>query len=149
MPPSATAAIEDLVHRETRAWDAQDVDALLALFHPDMVWPWPPHAQAHDPAEWVIVLGRFDRARWRASWQELFDTHELVHNRRDIRRIAVSDEGDGGFAVVDIDTRWRNRETGDEQQWLGRTCKIYTTVGGEWKLIAHTGALEYSPASRG
>ena len=79
---TARAAIEELVHRETRAWDTQDVELLLSLFHPDMVWPWPPHADAHDPIEWVIVWGRFDRERWGRGWQALFDSHELVHNRR-------------------------------------------------------------------
>ncbi len=79
---SARAAIEELVHRETRAWDTQNVDLLLSLFHPDMVWPWPPHAHAHDPLEWVIVWGRFDRERWGRGWQALFDSHELVRDRR-------------------------------------------------------------------
>lgn len=41
--------IEEIVQRETRAWDTRDVDLLLTVFHPDMVWPWPPHARAHDP----------------------------------------------------------------------------------------------------
>jgi ketosteroid isomerase-like protein len=140
---AAAAAIDALVHRETRAWDARDVGQLLSLFHPDMVWPWPPDARAHDPADWVFVLGRFDPQRWGRAWQELFATHDLVHNRRAIRRIAATAEGDGGFAVVDVDTLWRHRETGAEQRWRGRACKIYTTVGGEWKLIAHTGLLDY------
>ncbi len=145
MPVTASAAdaIAALVDRETRAWDTRDVGLLLSVMHPDMVWPWPPDAQAHDPADWVFVLGRFDRDRWRRAWQELFDTHDLVHNRRAIRRIVVTAEGDGGFAVVDVDTLWRHRDSGAEQRWQGRACKIYTTVGGEWKLIAHTGLLNY------
>jgi len=136
------AAIEELVHRETRAWDTRDVDLLMTLFHPDMVWPWPPNSQAHDPAEWVLELGRFDRERWRRGWQELFDSHELVHNRRSLRRVEVSREGDGGFAVVDVDTLWRDRD-GRDFHWLGRACKIYSLTGDGWKLIAHTGLLEY------
>jgi hypothetical protein len=31
--------IEEIVNRETRAWDTQDVDLMLSIFHPDMVWP--------------------------------------------------------------------------------------------------------------
>ena len=108
-----------------------------------MVWPWPPTPQSHDPMTWVMVLGRFDAERWKRSWQELFDTHTLVHNRREIKKVVVSSEGDGAFAVVDIDTRWRHTKTGAEQIWKGRTCKIYTQVGTQWKMIAQTGALDY------
>jgi len=81
----------------------------VSLFHPDNVWPWPPSSAAHDPIEWLMPLGRFDRERWKHSWQELFDTHDLVHNNRKIRRIAVSGQGDGAFAVVDVDTLWITR----------------------------------------
>lgn len=56
-----------LVDRETAAWDALDAPALVELFHPDTVWPWPPHADAHDPQSWVMPLGRFDRGRWLAA----------------------------------------------------------------------------------
>lgn len=139
------AAIEEIVNRETRAWDTQDVDLLLSVFHPDMVWPWPPHARAHDPMEWVLVQGRFHRERWRRGWQALFDTHRLVHNQRLIRRIEVSNEGDGGFAVVDIDTLWRDA-SGAPSHWKGRVCKVYSKVGREWKMTMHTGVLEYAEA---
>lgn len=139
---SAIEGIEEIVQRETRAWNTKDLDLLLSVFHPDMVWPWPPHKDAHDPMEWVIPWGRYDEKRWRAGWAELFETHELVHNRRVVRRIEVTSEGDGGFAVVDVDTLWRDRD-GKDIHWLGRSCKIYTLVDAEWKLIAHTGLLEY------
>ena len=139
------AEIQAMIDRETRAWNTQDADALVSIFHPDMVWPWPPDAGAHDPAIWVFPLGRFDRDRWRAGWQELFETHELVHNRRETVRIAVSEEEDGAFAVVDVDTLWRDRN-GHDFHWKGRACKGYTRVDGEWKLIMHTGLLEYPPA---
>ncbi len=37
--------IKEIVDRETRAWDTQDADLLLSVFHPvfhpDIVWPWP------------------------------------------------------------------------------------------------------------
>jgi len=141
--------IQAMVDRETAAWDARDAEALVSLFHPDMVWPWPPDAAAHDPAGWVFPMGRYHRARWKASWEELFRTHDLVHNRRRTVRIVVSEQGDGAFAVVDVDTLWRVRATGSDFRWKGRACKGYTKVGGRWLLILHTGLLEYAscPAS--
>lgn len=139
-------AIQSLVDAETRAWDRKDAEALASLFHPDMVWPWPPGPDAHDPAGWVWGMGRFDPKRWRDVWQELFDTHDLVHNRRSTVRISVAPDGGGAFAVVDVDTLWRPRDGGPDSHWLGRACKIYTLLEGEWKLIAHTGLLGY-PAS--
>ncbi|HEV8611343.1 MAG TPA: DUF4440 domain-containing protein [Thermoanaerobaculia bacterium] len=137
--------IEEIVDRETRAWDTQDVELLLSIFHRDMVWPWPPNATAHDPEEWVMPFGRFNAARWRRNWEELFATHELVHNRRSIVRIEISEEGDGAFAIVDVDTLWRDRD-GKDFHWLGRACKIYTRIAGQWKMIAQTGLLLYPPA---
>ncbi len=134
--------IKEIVHRETTAWDRKDADLLLTVFHPDMVWPWPPTPDAHDPALWLLEIGRYDEERWRRGWRELFETHELVHNRREIVNIVVSREKDGAFAVVDVDTLWRDA-TGRNFHWKGRACKIYTKVGGEWKLIAHTGLLDY------
>ena len=140
----AEAAIRSMVERETTAWDRQDAGALVDLFHPDMVWPWPPDEHAHDPITWVLPMGRFDADRWRASWHQLFDTHELVHNRRVTRQIVVTEQDDGGFAVVDIDTKWRARADGTEQHWLGRVCKVYTRLAdGSWKIVMHTGVLVY------
>ena len=143
--------IQAIVDRETAAWDGRDAETLVSLFHPDMVWPWPPDATAHDPASWVFPLGRYDRARWKAGWEELFRTHELVHNHRTTVRIALSEQGDGAFAVVDVDTLWRERVTGREFHWRGRACKGYSKVGGAWLLIFHTGLLDYAaeqPADR-
>jgi hypothetical protein len=138
--------IQALVDLETRGWDTKNPDLFLSIIHPDMVWPWPPHADAHDPAEWVLEFGRFNRDRWRQNWQDLFDTHDLIHNRRKTVKILVSQEGDGAFAVVDIDTLWRNKRTGKDFLWKGRVCKIYTKLAsGDWKLFAHTGALQYPP----
>lgn len=136
------AEIKEIVNRETVAWNTQNVELLLTVLHPDMVWPWPPDARAHDPIDWVLLLGRFNRERWRRGWQALFDTHQLVHNHRTIQRIEVSEEADGAFAVVDVDTLWRSHG-GAEQHWRGRACKIYTRVGDEWKMIAQTGLLDY------
>jgi hypothetical protein len=46
---------------------------------------------------------------------------------------------------VDVDTLWRDKD-GVEFHWVGRACKIYTKVGGEWKMIAQTGLLQYPAA---
>jgi ketosteroid isomerase-like protein len=135
--------IEDMVNRETLAWDNQDVELLLSLLHPDMVWPWPKHPRAHDPMDWVIVWGRYNYERWSENWQGLFDNFKLIRNDRVIRKIEVSPEGDGAFAVVDIDTLWRDGE-GNEDHWKGRTCKVYTSVNNEWKMIMQTGVLDYN-----
>ena len=58
-------------------------------------------------------------------------------------RLVVSPERDGGFAVVDVDTLWRNGADGALIHWKGRACKGYTKVGAHWFLIYHTGLLEY------
>jgi ketosteroid isomerase-like protein len=137
------AAIEEIVARETRAWDTRDVELLMTVWHPDMVFVWPPHPKAHDPVDWLIDWGRYDYQRWKGGWQALFDSHDLVHNRRTVRRIEVSKEGDGAFAVVDIDTLWRHRPTGRDFHWKGRVCKVYTRLDSGWKCIMHTGALDY------
>jgi ketosteroid isomerase-like protein len=141
-----TKEIQEIVKRETKAWDTQDVDLLMTVFHPDMVWPWPPHSQAHDPMDWVLEQGRFDHERWKRGWQELFDTHTLIHNKREIKKIVVSEQGDGAFAVVDIDTLWVDSK-GGKNHWKGRVCKVYTKISREWKLIMHTGVLEYEKSS--
>jgi hypothetical protein len=136
-------AIKELVDRETSAWDTQDAELLISVFHPDMAWPWPRTFHAHDPMDWVFVLGRYNKERWCKNWQDLFDTHRLVHNIRKIRKIVVSEEKDAGFAVVDIDTLWIEKNTNAENHWKGRVCKVYSKVGEEWKMTMHTGVLEY------
>lgn len=134
--------IEEIVNRETKAWDTQDVDLLMTIFHPDMVWPWPRTPQSHDPMDWVLEWGKYDYNRWKNGWLKLFNTHKLDHNERKIRKIEISKEGDGAFAVVDIDTLWIDDE-GNKNHWKGRVCKVYSKVGNEWKMIMHTGVLEY------
>lgn len=138
----ATSQIQEIVDRETRGWDTQDVALLLSVFHPDMVWPWPETPTSHDPVGWRLDFGRYDAERWGGRWQELFDTHELVHNRRETRKIEVSEQQDGALAVVDIDTLWRS-EDGTESHWRGRVCKVYSKVDRGWKMTMHTGVLEY------
>lgn len=140
--------IEALVNLETQAWDSKNPDMFLSIIHPDMVWPWPPTADAHDPADWVFVMGRFHRERWKRLWQNLFDTHDLIHNNRTIVKILVSAEEDGALAVVDIDTLWQHKETREYAHWKGRVGKIYTKMpNGTWKLISHSGALQYPPGN--
>ena len=142
MKRSIRENIEEIVNRETKAWDIQDVDLLLSIFHPDMVWPWPKTSRSHNPEEWIFELGRFDYERWRKFYVESFHSHRLIHNKRKIRKIVITKEGDGAFAVVDKDTLWINSE-GQKELWKGRVCKVYSKGRKEWKLIMHTGVLEY------
>ena len=140
--------IREIVDRETRAWSTRDVDLLLSVFHPDMVKASPPTIHAHDPVDWNLEMGRFDPLRWRKMFMELIETHDLVHNERAIQKITVSAEGDAAIAVVDIDTLWRDKTHGKDYHWLGRSCKMYTLTNGEWKMISHTGLLDYSDLGR-
>jgi ketosteroid isomerase-like protein len=140
--PNIKKEIEEIVNRETRAWDTQDIELLMTIFHPDMVWPWPRTPQSHDPMDWILEIGRYDYNRWKNGWLELFNTHKLAHNKREIKKIEISKEGDGAFAVVDIDTLWIDNE-GNRNHWIGRVCKVYTKIENEWKLVMHTGTLEY------
>ncbi len=140
--------IQSLVDRETDAWNRKDAEALVSLFHPDMVWPWPPDGQAHDPASWIFPQGRYDKTRWKLGWEQIFRDYELVRNIRKTVKIVVSNEEDGGFAVVDVDTLWKHRTTGETMLWKGRACKGYTKVGHQWFLVFHTGLLDYQPPKR-
>lgn len=134
--------ITEIVNRETRAWDTQDVNLLISIFHPDMIWPWPKTKASHDPMDWEMILGKFSKERWSKGWQDLFDTHTLVHNKREIKNIVISQEKDGAYAVVDFDTLWMDANY-QENHWKGRVCKVYSKIGSEWKMTMHTGALEY------
>lgn len=134
--------IQEIVDRETRAWDTQDVDLLLSVFHPDMVWPWPPTNGDHDPVTWVMVLGKFDPERWRQFYRQFFREHTLVRNKRETIKIEVSRQGDGALAVVDVDTLWIDG-AGHQDHWRGRVCKVYAKVDGAWKMTMHTGVLLY------
>jgi len=49
-------------------------------------------------------MGWFNYQRWKKSHSDLLKFHKLIHNVREIRKIVISDEGDGAFAVVDVDT---------------------------------------------
>ena len=102
--------ITEMVNRETRAWDTQDVESFMSILHPYMVWLWPRTIQSHDPMDWVLEIGRYNYERWKKQWQELFNTHKLAHNKREIKIIVISKEGDGAFAGVDIDTLWTDKK---------------------------------------
>ena len=48
--------------------------------------------------------------------------------------------------MVDIDTLWRHKTTGEDFHWKGRVCKMYTKLStGEWKFYFQTGALNFPP----
>lgn len=143
MELSATEAIVAMVDRETDAWNRRDALTLISLFHHDMVWPWPAGPAAHDPVDWTTGMGRFDAERWRASWQALFDSHDLVVNQRQLVRVEVTPQEDAGFAVVDVETVWRRRSDGVEDAWVGRACKVYARCDDGWKITMHTGLLHY------
>ena len=146
MLESVEQIIQGLVDIETEGWDTKNPDLFLSIIHPDMVWAWPPTTDAHDPVDWVFVMGRFNKERWRRLWQGLFDIYHLIYNVRKTVKIQITAEEDGAYAVVDIDTLWRHKETNEPFHWKGRVCKFYTKMpDGEWKLISHTGALEYPP----
>ena len=135
--------IKEIVNRETKAWDTQDVELLLSIFHPDFVWVWPKDNKSHNPLNWEIELGKFNHKRWKKVYEDLFSNHKLKHNNREIKKIEISEDGDGAFAVVDIDTLWIHKD-GNQNHWKGRVCKVYAKVGKEWKLTMHTGVLDYS-----
>lgn len=143
MRVSGETEIQQMIDRETNAWDCKNADALVSIFHPDMVWVWPKDEDSHDPVDWECPMGRYSRERWTTVWMEFFDAHTLVYNRRTTVKITVTDENDGAFAVVDVDTFWRHSRTGIDVHWKGRACKVYTRVGLEWKLISHFGLLNY------
>src|SRR3989339_131986 len=109
--------IIEIVNRETWAWDNQNVEQLLSIFHEEMVWPWPPDSKSHDPMTWVLEQGKFNYDRWSEIYNNLFENYNLVHNKREIKKIEVSKENDGAFAVVDIDTLWRNSVTNKDFLW--------------------------------
>jgi hypothetical protein len=134
--------IKEIINRETKAWDTQDVELLLTIFHPDYVSVWPKDNKSHNPVDWVIELGKFDHKRWTKIYDDLFSNHTLKHNSREIIKIEISEQGDGAFAVVDIDTLWIHKN-GNHNHWKGRVCKVYAKVGSEWKLTMHTGVLLY------
>ncbi|MFN8790447.1 MAG: nuclear transport factor 2 family protein [Bdellovibrionales bacterium] len=139
----AEIEIQEFIDRETRAWDEKSVELLLSIFHPEMVWVWPTDPKNHDPMSWTSMLGKFDPVRWGSLYRDWFSTFQLVRNVRKTQRIFLTKEGDGAFAVVDVDTLWRS-PAGEESHWLGRTCKTYVKTSQGWKMTAQVGVLDYS-----
>lgn len=137
------AEINEIVNRETLAFDTKDVELFLSVIHPDMVWSWPPDARAHDPIDWVIPWGRYNKLRWDGYLHKFFDKYELIHNDRNVVRIKIAKEEDGAIVIVDVDSLWRTI-SGDELHWKGRACKTYTLLNNEWKMISQVGLLDYS-----
>jgi hypothetical protein len=144
MTTEIRALIQRMGDYETLGWDTKDPEPFLSMIHPDMAWPFAPNADAHDPVDWHFIMGRFDEDQWRRDYQVLFAAHDLIHNNRNTVKIEVAPTEDAAFAVVDIDTLWRNKETGTDFHWKGRVCKIYSKLRtGEWKFYWQTSALNY------
>jgi hypothetical protein len=96
-------------------------------------------------AEIKEIVDRETQAWDQQDVGRLFASHKLVRNIRNIRKIIVSKEGDGAFAVVDVDTLWGRLSDRRDFHWHGGACKIYTKMrNGKWKMIDHTGLLDYS-----
>jgi hypothetical protein len=134
--------IIEIIDRETKAWNSQSVELLLSIFHPDMVWVWPENKEKHNPISWTSFLGKFDEVRWTKVYQDWFNEYNLIKNIRKTEKIFITKEGDGAFAVVDIDTLWKSSM--EESHWYGRTCKTYTKTLIGWKMISQVGVLDYS-----
>lgn len=107
-----------------------------------MVWVWPTDANKHDPMTWTSFLGKFEHNRWSKVYLEWFSTYALIHNERKTEKIFVTKQGDGAFAVVDIDTLWK-ADNGEVSHWHGRTCKTYSKTETGWKMISQVGVLKY------
>lgn len=135
--------IFELVEQEYAALAAGDVGALLAVFHPDMVLVRPRDKDAHNPADWECPDGRFDEARWGKTFGDFFAGHSLIRCEKQVVKTAATPGQDGGFAVVDIDILWRERDTGEEQRWLGRLCKTYVETQRGVQMIAQVGPLDF------
>lgn len=129
--------IEEIVRREGTAWGTGDIDLLLTVFHDDMVWLWPQTGGSHDPLNWLIEVGGFDRERWREGWGEMFEGG-VTRNEREIRKVVVSPEGDAAVAIVDVDVEWLNVES-EPVSWSGRVSKVYSKIGDQWKMVTHNG----------
>ncbi|WP_413584487.1 hypothetical protein [Bdellovibrio sp. HCB274] len=139
----AEIEIHEIIDRETKAWNEKSIELLLSIFHHEMVWVWPTDSKNHDPISWTSMLGKFDQTRWTNFYKDWFSDFQLIRNVRKTQKIFVTKEGDGAFAVVDIDTLWRS-SSGEESHWIGRTCKTYVKTSDGWKMIAQTGVLDYS-----
>lgn len=134
--------IVEIINRETKAWDTKNVELLLSIFHLDMVWVWAKKNTLHNPVDWEMPMGKFDYKRWKNYYSEMFSEYELIRNNRKIVDIKITNQKDGAFAVVDVDTLWQDKD-GKQMHWLGRAGKAYTKTNKGWKLISHFGLLVY------
>lgn len=134
--------IQEIIDRETKAWNEKSVHLLLSVFHPDMVWVWPTDSKNLDPISWELSQGRFNNERFSKIYKEWFEKFELIRNSRVTRKITLSKEGDAAFAVVDIDTLWHSR-TGEVSHWAGRTGKSYVKMSDGWKMINQVGVFNF------
>lgn len=135
--------ILEMLEAESLAVSRGDTNALLKLFHPDMVWVWPPNRDAHDPADWESPLGRFEAPRWAAAINAFFEAHQLVHNRRKTQRTLLTEQQDGGFSVEDIDVLWQHKTTGQEVVWKGRCAKTFVEGEDGFLIISVMGPLNF------
>src|SRR5947208_3351434 len=85
--------IRDIVDRETRAWDAQDVELLISCFHPAMVWPWPPTPQSHDPMTWGWCFAASTASGGSGAGRGRFTRTTLVQTGGKVRRAECRAEG--------------------------------------------------------
>ena len=111
--------IQALIDRETLGLNTKNPDLFLDMIHPDMVWPWPPTPRDHHPVRWKFVVGRFNKERWRQYFQAFFDHYDLVHNHRETIKVEVSLEEDAAFAIMDVDSLWRDKDSKQEIHWEG------------------------------
>ncbi|RVC63788.1 hypothetical protein [Mesorhizobium sp.] len=82
--------IQSLVDAETKGWDEKDIEPFLAMIHPDMAWPFAPNADAHDPIDWVFVLGASMKRDGGRATTNFFAAHHLIHNHRKTAKIEVA-----------------------------------------------------------
>jgi ketosteroid isomerase-like protein len=134
--------IKEIVNRETKAWSDKNIQLLMSIFHPDMVWVWPTDSKNLDPVSWALPQGKFDEVRYSKIYSSWFNNFEIIRNDRRTVKILISGEGDGAFAVVDIDTLWRSKE-GQESHWFGRTGKTYAKTPMGWKMINQVGVFDF------
>ncbi len=132
--------VQEIIDRETTAWTQKSTDLLLSIFHPNMVWVWPLDNKNYDPITWITPQGKFEYNKYLKIYSDWFAKFELIKNERIVKKITMTKENDGAFAIVDIDTLWRSK-SGEESHWLGRTGKTYVKTINGWKMINQVGGF--------
>lgn len=77
-------------------------------------------------------MGKFDHNRWSLIYKDWFANFSITRNNRRTQKITI--QGDGAFAIVDIDTLWI-KSNGESSHWQGRTGKTYVKTTAGWKMI--------------